>query len=103
MSLPPCVLRARLVCATMSAGFQMLQTSASTDLVRPDERQSFWTESICRSFANVETCPLGPASVRGHFEFIDDGNTQLLCLDSSQPCSIRISHLVSGAGSDDFM
>ena len=81
----------------------MLQTSASTDLVRPDERQSFWTEAICRSFANVETRPLGPASVTGHFEFIEIGKAKLVRFDSSPQCYSRDARLVSRAGCDDFM
>jgi AraC family transcriptional activator of tynA and feaB len=81
----------------------MMQTSASTDLVRPDERQAFWTEAICRSFANVETRPLGSASVSGHFEFIEIGKAKLVRFDSSPQCYSRDSRLVSRAGSDDFM
>src|SRR5687768_12443718 len=41
--------------------------SVSTDPIRPTERQAFWTEAICRSFANIETKPLGSAVVSGHF------------------------------------
>lgn len=82
---------------------QMMLTSASTDLVRPDERQAFWTEAICRSFANVETRPLGSASVSGHFEFIEIGKAKLVRFDSSPQCYSRNSRLVSRAGSDDFM
>ena len=52
--------------------------SASTDLVPPADRQAFWTEAICRSFANVETRPLGAATVSGHFEFVEIGNAKLV-------------------------
>src|SRR5918994_6571241 len=41
--------------------------SVSTDPIRPTERQAFWTEAICRSFANIETKPLGSTVVSGHF------------------------------------
>ncbi len=44
--------------------------SVSTDPIRPTERQAFWTEAICRSFANIETKPLGSTVVSGHFEFV---------------------------------
>ena len=77
--------------------------SASTDLVRPADRQAFWTEAICRSFANVETRPLGAAAVSGHFEFVEIGNAKLVRFDSSPQCYSRDSRLVSRAGSDDFM
>ena len=56
--------------------------SVSTDLVRPAERQAFWTEAICRSFANVETRPIGSATVSGHFEFVEIGNAKLVRFDS---------------------
>jgi AraC-like DNA-binding protein len=80
-----------------------MQTSASTDLVRPDERQAFWTEAICRSFANVDTRPLAAASVSGHFEFIEIGKAKLVRFDSSPQCYSRDSRLVSRACCDDFM
>jgi AraC-like DNA-binding protein len=80
-----------------------MQISASTDLVHPDERQAFWTEAICRSFANVETRPLGSASLSGHFEFVEIGKAKLVRFDSSPQCYSRDSRLVSRAGSDDFM
>jgi AraC family transcriptional activator of tynA and feaB len=47
--------------------------SVSTDPVHPAERKAFWTEAICRSFANIETKPLGSTSVSGHFEFVEIG------------------------------
>jgi AraC family transcriptional regulator, positive regulator of tynA and feaB len=77
--------------------------SASTDLVPPADRQAFWTEAICRSFANVETRPLGAATVSGHFEFVEMGDAKLVRFDSSPQCYSRDSRLVSRAGSDDFM
>jgi AraC-like DNA-binding protein len=80
-----------------------MQLSASTDLVRPSERHAFWTEAICRSFANVDTRPLGVASVSGHFEFIEIGRAKLVRFDSSPQCYSRDSRLVSHAGCDDFM
>ena len=77
--------------------------SASTDLIRPADRQAFWTEAICRSFANVETRPIGAATVSGHFEFVAIGGAKLVRFDSSPQCYSRDSRLVSRAGSDDFM
>ena len=75
----------------------------STDLVSPAERQAFWTEAICRSFANIDTRPLGSATVSGHFEFIEIGSAKLVRFDSSPQCYRRDARLVSAAGSDDFM
>ena len=77
--------------------------SVSTDLIRPAERQAFWTEAICRSFANVETRPIGAATVSGHFEFVEIGSVKLVRFDSSPQCYSRDARLVSKAGSDDFM
>ena len=77
--------------------------SVSTDPVRPAERQAFWTEAICRSFANVETRPIGPAMVSGHFEFVEIGSVKLVRFDSSPQCYSRDAKLVSKAGSDEFM
>ena len=48
--------------------------SVSTDQIHPAERQAFWTESICRSFAHIETRPIGPTRVSGHFEFVELGS-----------------------------
>src|SRR5262245_23425823 len=87
----------------MPAGLKTMPVSASTDSIRPAERQAFWTEAICRSFANVETKPLGSASVSGHFEFVEIGNAKLVRFDTSPQCYSRDSRLVSKAGSDDFM
>jgi AraC family transcriptional regulator, positive regulator of tynA and feaB len=84
-------------------GVPAMQFRASTDPIRPAERQAFWTEAICRSFANVETKPLGRASVSGHFEFIEIGKAKLVRFDTSPQCYSRDSRLVSKAGSDDFM
>jgi AraC-like DNA-binding protein len=75
----------------------------STDSVRPAERHAYWTEAICRSFANVETRPLGSSIVSGHFEFVESGNAKLVRFDSSPQCYRRDSRLVNAAGSDDFM
>ena len=80
-----------------------MAVSVSTDSVRPAERQAYWTEAICRSFANVETRPLGSSIVSGHFEFIEIGNAKLVRFDSSPQSYRRDSHLVNAAGSDDFM
>ena len=77
--------------------------SVSTDPVRPAERQAFWTEAICRSFANVETRPIGPAVVSGHFEFVEIGSVKLVRFDSSPQCYSRDARLVSKACSDEFM
>ncbi len=77
--------------------------SVSTDPIRPTERQAFWTEAICRSFANIETKPLGAAVVSGHFEFVEFGDAKLVRFDSSPQCYTRDARLVSRAGSDEFM
>ena len=77
--------------------------SVSTDPIRPAERQAFWTEAICRSFANVETKPLGSTVVSGHFEFVEIGGAKLVRFDSSPQCYTRDARLVSMAGSDEFM
>ena len=77
--------------------------SVSTDPIRPTERQAFWTEAICRSFANVEATPLGGAAVSGHFEFIELGAAKLVRFDSSSQSYRRDARLVSAVGSDDFM
>ena len=44
-----------------------------------------------------------PATVSGHFEFVEIGNAKLVRFDSSPQCYSRDSRLVSRAGSDDFM
>ena len=77
--------------------------SVSTDPIHPAERKAFWTEAICRSFANVETRPLGSATVSGHFEFVEIGGAKLVRFDSSPQCYSRNARLVSRAGSDEFM
>ncbi|ANW04442.1 helix-turn-helix domain-containing protein [Bradyrhizobium icense] len=77
--------------------------SVSTDPIRPTERRAFWTEAICRSFANVETRPIGSAVVSGHFEFVEIGGAKLVRFDSSPQCYTRDARLVSRAGSDEFM
>jgi AraC family transcriptional regulator, positive regulator of tynA and feaB len=77
--------------------------SVSTDKIHPAERRAFWTEAICRSFANVETKPLGSATVSGHFEFVEIGDAKLVRFDSSPQCYSRNARLVSRAGSDEFM
>jgi AraC family transcriptional regulator, positive regulator of tynA and feaB len=81
----------------------MMPISVSTDLVRPAERHAFWTEAICRSFANIETKPIGPSIVSGHFEFVEIGSVKLVRFDSSPQCYSRDAKLVSKAGSDEFM
>ena len=77
--------------------------SVSTDQIRPTERAAYWTEAICRSFAHVETRPLGSAVVSGHFEFVEIGGAKLVRFDSSPQCYTRDARLVSRAGSDEFM
>jgi AraC family transcriptional regulator, positive regulator of tynA and feaB len=77
--------------------------SVSTDPIRPTDRQAFWTEAICRSFANIETKPLGSTVVSGHFEFVEIGDAKLVRFDSSPQCYTRDARLVSRAGSDEFM
>ena len=77
--------------------------SVSTDPIRPTERQAYWTEAICRSFANIETKPLGSTVVSGHFEFVEIGDAKLVRFDSSPQCYTRNARLVSRAGSDEFM
>ena len=77
--------------------------SISTDPIRPAERTAYWTEAICRSFANVETKPLGSAVVSGHFEFVEIGGAKLVRFDSSPQCYTRDARLVNMAGSDEFM
>ena len=81
----------------------MMPTSVSTDPVRPAERHAFWTEAICRTFANVETRPLGSADVSGPFEYVEMGEARLVRFDSSPQCYSRDARLVSRAGSDEFM
>jgi AraC family transcriptional activator of tynA and feaB len=81
----------------------MTPTAVSTDQIRPAERHAFWTEAICRSFANVETRPIGAATVSGRFEFVEIGNAKLVRFDSSPQCYSRDARLVSRAGSDEFM
>ena len=80
-----------------------MPTSVSTDPIRPAERQAFWTEAISRSFAPVETRPLGSAVISGHFEFVEIGTAKLVRFDSSPQCYSRDARLVSRAGSDEFM
>jgi AraC-like DNA-binding protein len=77
--------------------------TVSTDPIRPTERQAFWTESICRSFAHVDTRPIGTTQVSGHFEFVEVGSVKLVRFDSSPQCYRRDAKLVSRAGSDEFM
>jgi len=77
--------------------------TVSTDPIRPAERQAFWTESICRSFAQVDIRPIGTTLVSGHFEFVEVGSVKLVRFDSSPQCYRRDAKLVSKAGSDAFM
>ena len=80
-----------------------MSTSVSTDTVRPAERLTFWTEAICRTFASVETKPIGSVAVRGHFEFVEMGEARLVRFDSSPQCYRRDARLVSRDGADEFM
>ena len=77
--------------------------SVSTDQVRPAERHAFWTEAICRTFASVETRPLGSAAVSGHFEYVEMGEARLVRFDSSPQCYRRDARLVNRDGTDEFM
>lgn len=81
----------------------MRPIAVSTDRVRPAERHAFWTEAICRSFANVETKPIGAATVNGRFEFVEVGCSKLVRFDSSPQCYSRDARMVSKAGCDEFM
>jgi AraC-like DNA-binding protein len=81
----------------------MRPTAVSTDRIRPAERHAFWTEAICRSFANVETKPIGTTTVSGRFEFVEVGCSKLVHFDSSPQCCSRDARMVSKAGSDEFM
>lgn len=80
-----------------------MPVSVSTDLVKPSERQAFWTEAICRSFANVETKPLRSGPISGHFEVVEIGNAKIARFDTSPQSYSRNARLVSSAGSNDFM
>ncbi|MCA6115814.1 helix-turn-helix domain-containing protein [Bradyrhizobium sp. WSM 1738] len=82
---------------------EAMPISVSTDSILPTDRQAFWTEAICRSFANVETRPIGSAVVSGRFEFVEIGDAKLVRFDSSPQCYTRDARLVSRAGSDEFM
>jgi AraC-like DNA-binding protein len=75
----------------------------STDLVRPSERQAFWTDAVCRSFAKVETRPLRAGAISGHFEVVEIGGAKIARFDTSPQSYSRNARLVSSAGSDDFM
>ncbi|MCP4615665.1 MAG: helix-turn-helix domain-containing protein [Bradyrhizobium sp.] len=81
----------------------MRPIAVSTDRIRPAERHAFWTEAICRSFANIETRPLGSTTVSGRFEFVEIGEAKLVHFDSSPQCYSRDARMVSRAGSDEFM
>ena len=81
----------------------MMPIAVSTDQIRPAERHAFWTEAICRSFANVETKPIGSTGVSGRFEFVEVGAARLVRFDSSPQCYSRDARMVSKAGSDEFM
>jgi AraC-like DNA-binding protein len=81
----------------------MRPTAVSTDRVRPAERHAFWTDAICRSFASIETKPIGAATLSGRFEFVEIGRSKLVHFDSSPQCYRRDARLVSKDGSDEFM
>ena len=80
-----------------------MATSVSTDQIHPAERHAFWTEAISRSFAPIETRPLGSVTVSGHFEYVEIGAAKLVRFDSSPQIYRRGARLVSRAGSDEFM
>jgi len=77
--------------------------SVSTDVVRPSERQAFWTEAICRSFANVQTRALRPGAISGHFEVFEIGRAKVARFATSPQSYSRSARLVNTAGSADFM
>ena len=77
--------------------------SVSTDRIHPAERQAFWTDAISRSFAPIDTRPLGTAVISGHFEFVEIGAAKLVRFDSSPQCYRRDAKLVSRCGADEFM
>src|SRR5437763_1622580 len=90
-------------CDVNDRNLSAMAITVSTDPIRPAERQAFWTESICRSFAHVDTRPIGTTLVSGHFEFVKIGSVKLVRFDSSPQCYRRDAKLVSTAGSDEFM
>jgi AraC-like DNA-binding protein len=77
--------------------------AVSTDPIRPSERQAYWTEAICRSFANVDTQPLRHGAISGHFEVVEVGAAKIARFDTSPQSYNRSSRLVSAAGSNEFM
>jgi AraC family transcriptional regulator, positive regulator of tynA and feaB len=89
--------------ALAGAAAAALPLAVSTDLVRPSDRQAFWTEAICRSFANVDTQPLRRGAISGHFEVVDIGAAKVARFDTSPQNYTRSARLVSAAGSDEFM
>src|SRR5262249_34752038 len=54
-------------------------------------------------FASVETRPLGPLPVSGHFEYVEAGEARLVRFDSSPQCYRRDARLVSRDGAGEFM
>src|SRR5215218_1775500 len=107
MSLPafrPCQ-RGRTArrCDVNDRNLAAMAITVSTDPIRPAERQAFWTESICRSFAHFDTRPIGTTPVSGHFEVVQAGSVKLVRFDSRPQCYRRDASLVSKAGSDEFM
>ena len=80
-----------------------MRVSFSTDLVRPSERQAFWAEAICRSFAKVDTKPLCPGPVSGRLEAMRIGRVTVARLVTSPQSYSRSARLVSTAECDEFM
>src|SRR5262249_46050713 len=81
----------------------MTPIAVSTDRIRRADRHRFGTEATCRSFANIETKPIGATNVSGRFEFVEIGEAKLVHFDSSPQCYSRDARMVSKAGSDEFM
>ena len=78
--------------------------SVSTDPIRPAERQAFWTEAICRSFAHSRPGRSVRRVVSGHFEFVELGSVKLVRFESAaRNATAAMPKLVSKAGSDEFM
>ena len=80
-----------------------MRVSFSTDLVRPPDRQAFWAEAICRSFAKVDTKALCPGPVSGRLEAMRIGRVTMARLVTSPQSYSRSARLVSAADCDEFM
>ena len=67
-----------------------MATSVSTDQIHPAERHAFWTEAISRSFAPIETRPLGSVTVSGHFEYVEIGAATAVAIREAQSVPITV-------------